>query len=488
MLSGPVGSTSDNSNPTCLPSSHLLHITHSPDSSISLDDLIKAFWNLESLGIKQDEPSVYEEFQKKIEFKNGRYEVSLPWKPLQKKLPSNFTLAKKRLLGLLNRLRHNPDIRREYQAVIQNQLQQGIVEEVIEGTLTNTDARAHYLSHHAVIRKDKQTTKLCIVYDASARSEGISLNDSLFSGPKFNQNILDIIVRFRTYRIALVADMEKAFLMVSVCSRDRDALRFLWVDDVEKPSPVVKKLRFTRVVLGVSASPFLLNATINHHLQKYREEHPALVHTLMKSIYVDDVTFGADGENEAYNLYVLSKKIFAASGFNLRKFVTNSPIVRQRIALDEQKLPNNSCTNSSVMEEDSTYTSNLLAGSTAGSLKVLGVGWNPVNDVLEFDLREIANSLHSLKPTKCNIVGFASRFYDPLGFLSPVIVTLKIFFQEMCKLKLDWDDQLPNELLSKWTDIVSRFQGTVITLPRCYIPSLGTTPAYVSPNNIIFLP
>ena len=89
----------------------------------------------------------------------------------------------------------------------------------------------------------------------------------------------------------------------------------------------------------------------------------------MKSIYVDDVTFGADRENEAYNLYVLSKKIFAAGGFNLRKFVTNSPIVRQRIALDEQKLPNNSCTNSSVMEEDSTYTSNLLAGSTVGSLE-----------------------------------------------------------------------------------------------------------------------
>ena len=150
--------------------------------------------------------------------------VSFPWKPLQKKLPSNFTLAKKRLLGLLNRLRHNPDIRREYQAVIQNQLQQGIVEEVIEGTLTNTDARAHYLSHHAVIRKDKQTTKLRIVYDASACSEGISLNDSLFSGPKFNQNILDIIVRFRTYKIALVADVEKAFLMVSVCSKDRDAI------------------------------------------------------------------------------------------------------------------------------------------------------------------------------------------------------------------------------------------------------------------------
>ena len=84
------------------------------------------------------------------------------------------------------------------------------------------------------------------------------------------------------------------------------------------------------------------------------------------------------------------------------------------------------------MEEDLTYASNLLAESIPSSQKVLGVGWNRVSDVLEFDLRDRASSLQSLKPTKHNKVGFASRFYDPLGFLSPVIVTLKIFFQELC--------------------------------------------------------
>ena len=124
-------------------------------------------------------------------------------------------------------------MKREYNAVIQDQLRQGIVEEVTEHSQVHTEGKVHYLPHHAVIRQDKQTTKLRIVYDASARSEGVSLNDSLFSGPKFNQNILDIIVRFRTYRIALAADVEKAFLMVSVNSKDRDALRFLWVDNVE---------------------------------------------------------------------------------------------------------------------------------------------------------------------------------------------------------------------------------------------------------------
>ena len=178
ILSGPVGSTSDNHPSASLPTRHSLHITHSSDSSNSLDKSLKAFWELESLGIKQDEPSVYEEFTKNIEFKNGRYEVSLPWKPSQKKLPSNFTLAKKHLKGLLNRLNHNPDVKMEYHAVIQDQLRQGIIEEVTEDPRANVNGKVHYLPHHAIIRKDKQTTKLRIVYDASARSEGGSLNDS----------------------------------------------------------------------------------------------------------------------------------------------------------------------------------------------------------------------------------------------------------------------------------------------------------------------
>ena len=99
------------------------------------------------------------------------------------------------------------------------------------------------------------------------------------------------------------------------------------------------------------------------------------------------------------------------------------------------------------------------------------MSWNTVDDTLEFDIREIATFLHTLKPTKRNIIAFTSRFYDPLGFLSPVIIMLKVFFQELCKLKLEWDDRLPSKLLSKWTGLLSRFRGSVIKLPRCYFHS-----------------
>ena len=70
-------------------------------------------------------------------------------------------------------------------------------------------------------------------------------------------------------------------------------------------------MQFTCVVFGVSASPFLFNTTINHHLKKYLNRYPDLINTLLWSIYVDSVTYGADGESEAYQLYTLSKKVFA---------------------------------------------------------------------------------------------------------------------------------------------------------------------------------
>ena len=82
--------------------------------------------------------------------------------------------------------------------------------------------KVHYIPHHPAVRLDMATTKLRVVYDASARSNGPSLNDCLYAGPTFRQNIIDL--RFCLHKIALVGDIEKAFLMVSVDDGDRDVL------------------------------------------------------------------------------------------------------------------------------------------------------------------------------------------------------------------------------------------------------------------------
>ena len=188
-----------------LHTTHALHIGPS-DSFERLDQSPKAFWELESLGITPVEPLVYDEFTSSIRFDNGHYEVSLPWRPNQNtQLPSNFGLAKQHLEGLLRRLHHNSEVGQEYHSVMQEQLQQCIIEKVVDELPKKDGRTVHYLPHHVIICKNKMTTKLRIIYDASARADSPSLNDCLFSGPKFNQSILDIILRIRSCKVRSIS-------------------------------------------------------------------------------------------------------------------------------------------------------------------------------------------------------------------------------------------------------------------------------------------
>ena len=116
----------------------------------------------------------------------------------------------------------------EYDNVIKEQLESGIIEPVIE---LEKAEKIHYIPHHAVVRKEAKTTKVRVVYDTSCKEspKGASLNDCLLVGPKLAPLMFHILLRFREKRIALVADIEKAFLNVEVDSLDRDCLRFLWV-------------------------------------------------------------------------------------------------------------------------------------------------------------------------------------------------------------------------------------------------------------------
>ena len=112
--------------------------------------------------------------------------------------PNDYDLSLKRLNGLLRRLKQEPDILTEYNSVIKTQLQQGIVKPIENQSLVDIP-EVHYLPHHAVVRRDKATTKLRVVYDVSSRSNRPSLNDCLNPGPKFDKKILDILSHFRVH-------------------------------------------------------------------------------------------------------------------------------------------------------------------------------------------------------------------------------------------------------------------------------------------------
>ena len=225
----------------------------------------------------------------------------------------------------------------------------------------------HYLPHHAVVCRDKDTTKVRVVYDASAKSSGPSFNDCLHVGPKFNQRINEMLFRFRSYPVAVVADIEKAFLMISMNPDDRDVLRFLWVENPFEDEARPVTLRFTRVVFGVSSSPFLLNATLKHHLEAYRSSKPDLVEAFSRSTYVDDIVAGADSKNDAFRLYTESKEILSHGSFNLRKFLSNSPQLQNRINKSEATAaPTDSVKGPMIRPSDESFSEVTLPAECAG--------------------------------------------------------------------------------------------------------------------------
>ena len=160
----------------------------------------------------------------------------------------------------------------EYDKVIKDQEWKGIVETVD----SEVAAKVHYLPHREVVRSDKQTTKLRIVFDAYAKRDGPSLNDCVYAGPPLSPLLMDIMMRFRCFKVALVGDIEKAFLIVGAEERDRDVLRVLWVKNpfaeerdrdvlrflwVKNPfadQPEVEVKRFTQLVFGCHPAFFCL--------------------------------------------------------------------------------------------------------------------------------------------------------------------------------------------------------------------------------------
>ena len=105
-----------------------------------------------------------------------------------------------------------------------------------------------YLPMHAVYKDSSSTTKIRVVFDTSAKSDSdISLNDTLFVGPTVHST-LDVVLRFKLHRIALVVDVSKMYRVIELAEPDRDLHRFVWRTN---PQETLQDYRMTRVTFGV---------------------------------------------------------------------------------------------------------------------------------------------------------------------------------------------------------------------------------------------
>ena len=162
-------------------------------------------------------------FGNSIEYKDSRYTVKLPSEAEYKNIPDNFVPARNRLLSFLKHLSKNLEQLKRYDT-IKEQERDGVIISAHNREIIR-HGEEHYIPHSEVIKEERETTKLRIVYDASANQNGPSVNEILHSGPSLLQKIFDILVRFKSYKYEILSDIQPAFLNIQVADEDRDFFR-----------------------------------------------------------------------------------------------------------------------------------------------------------------------------------------------------------------------------------------------------------------------
>ena len=269
--------------------------------------------------------------------------------------------------------------------------------------------------------------------------------------------------------MALIGDIEKAFLNIEVDKGDRDFLRFLWLEDVHDPSSKISVYRFCRVVFGLTASPFLLNATLRHHISQFKDEDPEFVRKMIEGFYVDDLVTGEGNTNDAFALFEKSKNRLASGGFKLRKWMTNDKALRDLIDEAETKLT----AAESVTNEEETYAKFTLGSEASKSRpKVLGLPWDYEKDTIHFSFENVVQRALEIRPTKGILLSLLAGMFDPLGIISPRIVCMKMLFQDLCRDNVGWDDELKGNTEKKWNDWVGKLSKIGgISISRCIYDS-----------------
>ena len=113
MISGPTGIPDQCISSVNAITSHILRCDSQSNVVERMDSTLRIFWELDSVGINNKNSSVQENFDREILFKDGQYQVALPWKESHDALTDNYHLSRKRLFGVLHRMKQNPLILKE---------------------------------------------------------------------------------------------------------------------------------------------------------------------------------------------------------------------------------------------------------------------------------------------------------------------------------------------------------------------------------------
>ena len=179
-----------------------------------------------------------------------------------------------------------------------------------------------FLPHRPVNRQNAESTKLREAYDPSAKSEsGYSLNDCLEKGPSLQNKLWDILIRATFRLVILCADIEKAFLQIRIKEKERESLKFHWIENLTNNT--IQFLRFTRLIFGLNQSLFILEGTLKAHFERYESIYLELIRKIRDDMYVDDLVTGRESLQEVEKIKSESIELFEKRGFKLHIWQSN---------------------------------------------------------------------------------------------------------------------------------------------------------------------
>lgn len=409
----------------------------------SLSKILTRFWEVEephstnswSLEEKQCENHFVNTYSRD---QTGRFIVRIPLNSSVHQLSDSRQLALRRFFSLENKLGRSSSVADQYKVFMHEYMTLGHMTPIEN----DTSSFGYYIPHHAII-KESISTKLRVVFDASMKtSTGISLNDCQLIGPVVQNDLLSILLRFRQYQFVLVGDIKMMYRQIWIDPQDRHLQRIFWRSSVSEP---LQTYELATVTYGTASAPFIATRCLKQLANDHHASHPNASKVISNDFYVDDLITGSNSVEALIETRDQVSMILNSAGFELRKFMSNNDKILE-----------------GVVETDHLQ---VLHFAENENCKTLGVGWNANKDTILYKIRNFGDEI--IKPTKRHILSIISSIFDPLGLLSPAVVVGKMLMQSLWELKLDWDDVIPDNILSNWSKIQNELHHlNSIVIPR----------------------
>ncbi|XP_067945305.1 uncharacterized protein [Watersipora subatra] len=373
---------------------------------------------------------------------NGSVSLPLPFKE-EPQLPNNKIQAERRFEQLLKRFRKDEAYKAEYCTFMKELISNNHAELAPSNT---KDKETWYIPHFGVYHPKKK--KLRIVFDASAKHMGKSLNELLLTGPDQMNNLVGILLRFRQNTIALSCDVQKMFHNFIVAPEHRDFLRFLWRDDATEQ---IVEYRMTRHLFGATSSPGVATFALRKIASEHKEDKPEAWKFITENFYVDDGIMSTEAIEDAIKLVKDTIEVCSSANLRLHKFVSNSRKLLNTIPISERA--------SEVQGLD-------LLKDKLPTERTLGLEWCSNSDTIMFK-----NSMTTKPFTKRGILSVISQLYDPLGLLAPFTLLGKNIMQKACQSSVEWDEEVPSDIKTEWmTWMESLSDLEKLKISRCIKP------------------